>query len=96
MDDWKAILQPIGFRPHGPHGALRAIVEDVEYLAMPQPFGGLSVHVTQISSRQAYQAEHVIPREATREEVASFMVTVFESIHPDRPSSPSKVECQPE
>jgi hypothetical protein len=88
MSDWKRTLGSMGFRPHGPFGAMRVWVEDVEYIAIPHPLRGLSIMVTHVSPRIAAQFETFVPLDASAAQIAAAMVDAFEEIHPERKGDP--------
>lgn len=50
-DVWKNTLASIGFKPHGPFGAMWVRVEDVEYIAVPHPPKGLAIMATHYDGR---------------------------------------------
>ena len=83
-DGWRGTLATLGFVPYGDLGAMRVVVEDVEYVAIPHPLKGLAIMVTYVSERRMAQFENAVPLDATRQQVAQVMTHAFEQVHPDR------------
>jgi len=80
--DWQSILTTLGFRSHGPYGAMRVIIEHVEYLAMETPLGDLEITATYLSNRSAGQTSTRASRGATVRHVAEILASQFEQLRP--------------
>jgi hypothetical protein len=92
-DAWRHTFGTIGFTPHGKLGAMRMMIEDVEYVATPHPWKGLAIVVTHTSARTAAQFEHFVPSNASAVQVAEVMVRAYEQVHPERRSGPASASA---
>jgi hypothetical protein len=80
---WRETLAQVGFQPYGSLGAMRAVIEDVEAIAIENGLGRLSFTITHLGRRSAMQYEVVKSLDPTAQEVAQLLVDAFERAHPE-------------
>jgi hypothetical protein len=83
MESWREALSQVGFHSYGSLGAMRAVVEDVEAIAIENGLGQLSFTMTHIGPRSAMQYEVLGPLESTPQEVAQLLVDAYQRAHPE-------------
>lgn len=81
--EWRKTLAQVGFQPYGSLGAMRAVVEDVEAIAIENGLGRLSFTLTHLGRRSAMQYEVVKSLDPTAQEVAQLLADAFERAHPE-------------
>ena len=79
--EWRKTLAQVGFRPHGSLGAMRAVIEDVEAIAIENGLGQLSFTFTHVGRRSAMQYEVVQSLDPTARQVAQLLVDAVERAH---------------
>lgn len=81
--EWRKTLALVGFQPFGSLGAMRAVMEDVETIAIVNGLGRLSFTFTHVGPRSSMQYEVVKSLDPTAQEVAQLLVDAFEQAHPE-------------
>lgn len=87
-DELRAKLEALKFQPHGDVGAMRAGMEDVDFVAIEHPLKGVALIVTYVGPRSASHFEMFLPPAATIQQIAALMVEAFERVHPERRLGP--------